>query len=71
MRSLIYTVSVKTVPVFETFSYQTAMEYKNQGYNVISRFNGLRDVPPKKKRIWPADLRNWREQPKSQGKKFP
>lgn len=38
MRSLIYTVSVKTVPVFETFSYQTAMEYKDQGYTVSTRF---------------------------------
>lgn len=38
MRSLVYTVSIKTVPVFETFSYQTATEFKNQGYNVISRF---------------------------------
>ena len=38
MRSLVYTVSIKTVPVFETFSHQTATEFKNQGYDISTRF---------------------------------
>lgn len=50
MRSLVYTVSIKTVPVFETFSYQTAMEFKNQGYNVSTRFveRPVRRIPKEK-----------------------
>ena len=38
MRSLVYTVSVKNLTIFETFSYQVAQDMKARGLDVATRF---------------------------------
>lgn len=38
MRSLVYTVSANNLPLFETFSYQTAQDMKTCGFTVTTRF---------------------------------